>query len=278
VLAVAAWPVYRLLRPAAPLPLPRVPAGVVVGVPDRKLRFAAYNIYHNYRGRAGTVGELRGIDPPPDFVLLSEIDQPDVLPMAEALGMRYWFYPLLNDASGRPVWPDVAILSRHRLYDGKPLFTADGHAFGLWAYAVVDNRKFAVAGVHLWPTSSVDPRDVAGTADRRNGQLEVIRNAWRDAGGPSLVIGGDFNQPAIGDNHALMTGDFVDTLDALGQTGATFGRKLLQLRIDYLLATRDWKPLAGGVIPGKASDHRPIWVELGRATGPTTGPTTAQRR
>ena len=273
-LAAAAWPVYRLLRPAAPAPLPRAPAGVVVGVPDRPLRFAAYNIYHNYRGREGTVGEVRDIDPPPDFVLLSEVDQPDVLPMAGALGMRYRYYPLLNYAAGQPVWPDVAILSRHRLFDGKPLFTPDGHTFGLWAYAVINNRKFAVAGVHLWPTFSVDPRHVAETANRRNEQLEVIRKVWRDAGSPPLVIGGDFNQPALGNNYEVMTGDFVDTLDAIGQTGATFGRKLLQLRIDYLLATRDWKPLAGGVVRGKASDHRPIWVELGRATDPVTRPTT----
>jgi endonuclease/exonuclease/phosphatase family metal-dependent hydrolase len=274
VLAGAAWPVYRLLRPAAPAPLPHAPAGVVVGVPDRPLRFAAYNIYHNYRGREGTLAELRNIDPPPDFVLLSEVDQPDVVPMAEALGMRYRYYPLLNYASGQPVWPDVAILSQHRLFDGKPLFTPDGHTFGLWAYAVVDDRKFALVGVHLWPTFQVDPRHVAETADRRNKQLAVIRAAWEEAGRPPLVIGGDFNQPAVGGNYEMMTTDFTDTLAALGQTSATFGRKLLQLRIDYLLATRDWKPLAGGVLRGKASDHRPIWAELGRATEAATRPTT----
>ena len=278
--AAAAWPLYRFLRPRESAPLPAAPAGVVVGVPDRPLKFAAYNIYHNYRGMEGTVAEVRKLDPPPDFLLLSEIERHHVAPMAEALGMPHRYYPLLRYASGQPVWPDVAILSRHRLYDGRPLYTSDGHTFGLWAYAVVDNRKFAVAGVHLWPTFQVDPRHVVETANLRQRQLEVIRTIWRETGQPPLVIGGDFNQPAVGENYGLMTADFTDTLATLGQTGATFGRKLLQLRIDYLLATRDWEPVMGGVVQGKASDHRPVWVELRRgaslpSTAPATGPASA---
>ena len=271
-LGVGAWPIYRWLRPAPTPPLPAAPAGVIAGVPDRPLRFAAYNVYHNYRGMEGTVAALQQIHPPPDFILLSEVDREHVAPMAEALGMRYSFFPLLGYVGGRPAWPDVALLSRHRLYDGRALYTDDdGHTFGLMAFAVVDNRRFAIAGVHLWPTFGVDPRHVVETAQRRSKQVEVIRAAWRETGQPPLVVGGDFNQPAVGENYALMTRDFNDSLGLLNQTASTFGRKLLQLRIDYLLATPHWEPVDGGVIPGNASDHRPVWVELKPAkAGATT--------
>jgi endonuclease/exonuclease/phosphatase family metal-dependent hydrolase len=121
--------------------------------------------------------------------------------------------------------------------------------------------------VHLWPTFGIDPRHVIETADMRNRQLEVIRQTWRDEGSPPLVVAGDFNQPAVGENYALMTRDFTDTLATLGQTTATFGRKLLQVRIDYVLTTPHWQPLEGGVIHGNASDHRPVWVDLTRAKG-----------
>lgn len=262
---------YRYRRPTGSVPLPPSPPGVVVGVPDRQLRFAAYSIYHNYRGMDRTIAEVQKLDPPPDFLLLSDIEPRHVTPMADALGLKHSYFPLLGNSSDQPVWPDVAILSRRRLFDGKRLSTSDGHTFGLWAYAVVDNHKFAVAGVHLWPTYGIDPRHVIETANRRGRQLDVILATWRDEGSPPLLIGGDFNQPAFGENYALMTRDFNDTLSGLGQVGATFGRKVLQLRIDYLLATPHWQATAGGVIQGNASDHRPVWVDLKPAApGPTT--------
>ena len=279
IVAGLAWAVYRARRPAPPPPLPPAPRGVAVGVPERRLRFAAYNIYHNYRGRDRTVAEVQKLDPPPDFLLLSEVERPDVRPMAEALGMPYTYHPLLGYAGGDAVWPDVAILSRHPLHDGRPLFTDDGHTFGLWATAVVDDRKFAVAGVHLWPTFLADPRHVVETANNRNRQIHTILRAWKESGSPPLVVAGDFNQPAVGENYALISREMNDTLALLGETGSTFGRKLLQLRIDYVMATPHWWPLAGGVVPGNASDHRPVWADLtaappGAATRPATAPAT----
>lgn len=272
-LLLGVWPLYRALRPPALLPLPAAPAGVVVGVPDRPLRFAAYNIYHNHRGIERTTGEIRKLDPAPDFLLLGEIDRHHVTPMAEALEMPHSYFPLLRYDGGAPVWPDVAILSKHPLHDGRPLFTADGHTFGLLAFAAVDGRKFAVAGVHLHPTWLVYPRHVLETAQARRRQLEAIDAVWRELGTPPLVIAGDFNQVATGENYALMTRDLTDVLAALGQTGATFGRRLLQTRIDYVLASREWEPLAGGFIVGTASDHRPVWADLRRAIDkPTTEP------
>jgi endonuclease/exonuclease/phosphatase family metal-dependent hydrolase len=261
-LAAAGRLLDRALRTPAPPALPAAPAGVTVGVPARRVRVAAYNVYQNYRGMDRTVGEVRKLDPPPDFLLLSEIRREHVRPMAEALGMPHTYYPPLPHVRGQPDWPDVAILSKYPLHDGRPLSTEDGQTFGLLAFAVVEQRKFAVAGVHMHPTWLMDPRHVVETAQARRRQLARIDAAWREAGTPPLVIAGDFNQVAMGENYEVMTRDLTDTLAALGQTGSTFGRRLLQARIDYVLASREWEPLAGGVIAGTASDHRPVWVDL----------------
>jgi endonuclease/exonuclease/phosphatase family metal-dependent hydrolase len=257
------------LSGAAPPPPPRV----VVGVPDRPLRFVAYNIYHDYRGFEGTTAQVRKLDPPADFVLLAEIEPQNVRRWAAALKLPHTYYPLVGGGPGAsPYYPDTVILSRHPLSDGRPLQTPDGRTFGLWAMATVDGKKFAVVAVHLWPTFGIDPRHVAFTAQMRNQQLNILIDAWQMAGSPPLVIGGDFNQPAVGENYALMTRHFGDALKSIGRDSGTFPLGLAQLRIDYVLATPEWAPAAGGVEKGDASDHWLVWANLGAASGESRKP------
>jgi endonuclease/exonuclease/phosphatase (EEP) superfamily protein YafD len=255
------------------------PPPVVVGVPDRTLRFGAYNIYHDYRGIARTIAEVRKLDPPPDFLFLEEIEPQNVRPWAEALKPQDTYYPSLGrQPDGTTLWPDTAILSRHRLFEGRPLQTDDGRTFGLWATAVVDGNKFAVAAVHLWPTWMIDPRHVAFTAQMRNKQLKTLIATWEQAGRPPLILGGDFNQPPVGENYGLMTSKFSDTLKSLGRDGGTFPLGPAEVRIDYLLATPDWAPKDGGVIKGDASDHRLVWVDVGRSHDRARSTTQAVQR
>jgi endonuclease/exonuclease/phosphatase family metal-dependent hydrolase len=244
------------------------PPSVVIGVPNRTLRFVAYNIYHDYRGLAGTTAEVRKLDPPADFVLLAEVEAQNVRPWAEALKTTATYYPPVGrQPDGSVLWPDTVILARHPLSEGRPLRTKDGHAFGLWSMAVVDGKKFAVAVVHLWPTFGIDPRHVAFTAQMRNEQLKILIDVWQRAGSPPLVIGGDFNQPAVGENYALMTRHFSDAMKAAGRDSGTFPLGMAELRIDYFLTSPEWAPKAGGVEKSDASDHRPIWINLGAGPG-----------
>jgi endonuclease/exonuclease/phosphatase family metal-dependent hydrolase len=250
------------------------PRQVVVGAPDRPLRFVAYNIYHDYRGIEGTTGQVRKLDPPPDFVLLAEIEPQNVRRWAGALKLPHTCYPPVGrQPDGSPVWPDTAIFSRHPLSDGRPLQTPDGRTFGLWAMATVDGNKFAVAAVHLWPTFGIDPRHVAFTGRMRNDQLKILIDTWQNAGSPPLVVGGDFNQPAVGENYGLMTKHFTDALKSIGRDSGTFRLGLAELRIDYVLATPDWRAAAGGVEKGDASDHWLVWANLGPAPKPASQPT-----
>jgi endonuclease/exonuclease/phosphatase (EEP) superfamily protein YafD len=264
----------------APRPHPPIAPQVATGVPDRPLRFLAYNLYHNYRGTSGTVAAIQSLQPAADFVMMEELEAEHIGPMSSALGLPYVYHPRMYPQKP-PIqnWPGIALLSRHPLYAARPLRTADGATFGVWAYAVVDGKKFAVAGVHLRATTGASPSHVMEMNRIRKDQLQVLNDTWRKEGTPPLVVGGDFNQPAMGDNYALMTRDFTDVLLSLGKDYVTHRWAILETRIDYLLCTSDWKPTEGGVIEGEASDHRPVWAELTKrrppataALSPATGP------
>jgi endonuclease/exonuclease/phosphatase (EEP) superfamily protein YafD len=244
-----------------------------LGVPDKSIRFLADNVYHNYRGTDGTVGQVRKLQPPPDFVMLEEVEPEHIGPMGRVWGLEYGYHPK-SFPQKPPVqgWPGVCLMSRYPLYDGRPLRTADGATFGVWVYTVVDGRKFAVAAVHLRATTSANPSHVLEMNRIRTAQLRALMDTWRAEGSPPLVVGGDFNQPAAGENYRLMTANFTDVLASLGKDFVTHRWTVLETRIDYLLSSPQWQPVAGGVIEGEASDHRPIWAEF-KAAAPAPAAT-----
>lgn len=82
-----------------------------------------------------------------------------------------------------------------------------------------------------------------------------------------MVVGGDFNQLPMGNNYFVMTEHWADALASIGRTGNTFKAGLLRTRIDYVLVSDDWRVRDGAVVNSDASDHRPVWVELGARDG-----------
>ena len=56
----------------------------------------------------------------------------------------------------------------------------------------------------------------------------------------------------------------VLSLKSLGRDDHTFSAGLLKTRIDYFLVSKEWAVLDGAVVDSDASDHKPIWVELGK--------------
>jgi endonuclease/exonuclease/phosphatase family metal-dependent hydrolase len=215
---------------------------------------------------SGTVAAVQSLQPPADFVMLEELEAEHIGPMSSALRLPYVYHPKMYPQKP-PIqnWPGVALMSRYPLYDAKPLRTADGATFGVWAYTVVEGRKFAVVTVHLRATTSPSPAKVLEMNRVRSEQLKVLIDTWRAEDSPPLVVGGDFNQPAVGENYARMIEQFTDVLDSLGKDFVTHRWTLLETRFDYLLCSADWKPVAGGVMEGEASDHRPVWAELTKA-------------
>lgn len=240
------------------------------GVPDRPLRFVSYNILHNQRGQDAVVAEINRLAP--DFVLLQEIESRDVRVMAKALGMeehhvRGAYHASVNLAGRSASWGNV-ILSKHPLSEARSIPNPGGGSFGVWAVSVVDGKRFYVACVHLSATWNANPTHIRESSNNRYKEITNLQRAWRDLGSPPIIIGGDFNQVAMGNNYYEMTRSWADALAALGKTDNTFKSGPLRTRIDYLLTSHHWAWQDGGVVHSDASDHRPIWLVTG--AGPAT--------
>ncbi len=248
---------------------PPAPVGIPWGAPDRPLRFVSYNILHNERGREQIITEIRKLEA--DFVLLQEIESPDVVPMAEALSMQRNYhsqcYQRSENLAGRKASWGNCMLSKYPLYEVGAIPNPSGGTFGVWGVAVVDGKKFIIANVHLSATWNANPSHIKKSGENRCAELSSLFNAWQGRGLPPIVVTGDFNQIPMGNNYELMTRQWTDALRLLHETEATFdGGHFLQTRIDYFLISREFMPSRGGVIRTKASDHRPIWLET-RASG-----------
>jgi endonuclease/exonuclease/phosphatase family metal-dependent hydrolase len=139
-----------------------------------------------------------------------------------------------------------------------------GGSFGVWATAVVGGTKFKVACVHLSATWKANPAHLVESSNNRWKELSNLVKGWEEAGSPPIVVGGDLNQLPIHNNYALMTRHWRDALKELGKGVSTFSAGPLRTRIDYFLVSKEWRVLAGGVGTSEASDHRAIWVEVGK--------------
>jgi len=260
-LVVFAGGFWFLMRWSARGPGSPPPPSAAWGVPDRPVRVVSYNILHNQRGMNGVIEEIRRLQP--DFVLLQEVEREHLSTMTRELGSLPAVYHASENLAGRASWGN-AILSGHRLYEAKSIPNPGGGSFGVWGTAVVDGKKFRIACVHLSATYKVDLKHFEESAVNRYKELTNLVKAWEDAGRPPIIIGGDFNQLAIHNNYELMTRHWNDGLKVLGKDQNTFHQKLLATRIDYLLLSKEWKPLDGGVVDSDASDHRPVWIKAGK--------------
>jgi endonuclease/exonuclease/phosphatase family metal-dependent hydrolase len=232
------------------------------GPPEKSVRIVSYNILHNQRGMTGVLDEIRRERPV--FVLLQEVEKRELSQMSEALNMLPAAYHASTNLAGAFASWGNAILSTHPLSDARSIPNPGGGSFGVWATAVVDDTKFMVASVHLSATWKASPSHLIESSNNRWKELSSLVKAWEEAGAPPIVVGGDFNQLAIHNNYALMTKHWRDALKELGKGESTFSTKFLRTRIDYFLVSKEWRVLAGGVGTSEASDHRAIWVEVGK--------------
>lgn len=219
------------------------PPSAVWSPPDKALRVVSCNIQHGRRGNRAVLEEIGKLNA--DVVLLQEVEKSDLTVLSEMLGSTPAVYHASeNLAGGHASWGN-AILSRHPLYDAGAIPHPGGGSFGVWATAVVDNKKFKIACVHLAASE-------AGAAE-----LAGLVQTWREIGSPPVVVGGDFSQGTAERNYDLMTQHWVDALKALGEEGVTG-------RVDHFLLSKEWKAMEGGVVSLDGSDHKLIWLVVGK--------------
>jgi endonuclease/exonuclease/phosphatase (EEP) superfamily protein YafD len=85
------------------------------------------------------------------------------------------------------------------------------------------------------------------------------RSTWQ---GPTLICG-DLNNPPYGWVVHTLKGTGQDSYRERGSgLGHTFGERLAQFRIDYVLASREWQVLEHRVVATPASDHAAVVVRL----------------
>ena len=236
---------------------------LLYGPPDQPVRVVSYNILKADRGRDRILDEIRRLGG--DVVLVQEVKTDQAMGIALDLGMHVGFSSHRNLPS-----EGLAVLSRYPLRDVTPVIDAAGRTCAVFADVVADGKRFIAASVHLQATSSLGS---VFKADRIRGEeIQLIQNEWKRRGGHALVLAGDFNQIPMGGNYRAMTTGLIDVLDDLGKDTSTLGDGVLRARVDYILCSKEWSGVEGGVGNAGASDHRPIWAVLrGRATStPTT--------
>lgn len=149
-----------------------------------------------------------------------------------------------------------------------------------------EKGKFHVANVHLLSymitddeidilMSSTDRKDNLDTIgkkvlhklnfafQKRSEELQTVLDGMPPVGGP-IIICGDFNEPPLSFNYRQMQkAGFVDTFTKVGRgIKPTYAGRLPLLRIDYIWANDDVKPLNFKRHRYKASDHYPIMLDF----------------
>jgi hypothetical protein len=211
---------------------PQPPEHVAVGAPHHKLRFVSYDLARQPPANEPMLPVIVKLDP--DYVLLQDVNEDDVVEIAQFFGMQHSYHPQLYQrsehlAGKRGTWGNV-ILSRQSLYQGSPLGGIRG-GFGAWAASIVDDRKFFVACVHF---AAGDP----GVAEAK-----TLQEIWKSRGSPPLVA-------AVLPSDPKPPGGMEFLQKAAGSNGVWF----------YL--TKEWTVVGQGEAPGAGRGLLPRWIDV----------------
>lgn len=211
---------------------PQPPSHVTIRVPQRKLRFVSYDLARQPPAKDAMLPAIKRLNP--DYVMLTDVNEDDVVEIAQFLEMDHSYHPQLYQRSEhlggkRATWGNV-ILSRQSMYQGSPLGGIRG-GFGAWAASIVDDAEFFVACLHLAPKEE-------GAAEAKS-----MREIWTSRGSPPLVA-------------AVMLSD------ATLPTGLEFFSDALKTGGIWFYFTKQWKIIDHGEAAGTAQGLRPQWVDV----------------
>jgi vancomycin resistance protein VanJ len=118
------------------------------------------------------------------------------------------------------------------------------------------------AGFVRWPNLGPAARVIASDAERRS--LEARRaRVWVDETTEPCIIVGDFNGPPDTPLCRRLWGGFRDAFAVAGSGyGYTAHAPWPWVRIDRILATRQWHVSRAETAPGSGRDHLPLFADL----------------
>ena len=252
------WPFAAQNHADPEAPLFTAQHGAMPPTPPSTLRVLSYNIFYG-RAAERAAQELVAFhaERPLDIVLLQEMDETGTELIARALAMNSVYYP-------------AAVIRRHGRNFGNavlarwPLETPEKVILPHRSLTTRLMRTATKASVRIGERTivalSAHTETVFTLPAFRRAQYAVLGAAHATA--PHVIIGGDFNSVTAYDigklQHAFAASGFA-RVSADGHTLARYGVKVTA---DHIFA-RGFSVVAAGVCKNtRASDHRPIWVEL----------------
>jgi len=177
-----------------------------------------------------------------DIVLLQEVEKGDLTVLSEAFSDIPAIYHGSENLGGARATFGTAILSRLPLYDAGAIPHKTTQAFGVWATAVMENKKFIIASIHLSSPPS--------TGAAASSELAWLIQTWRGVNSPPIIVGGDFSDAT----EIMPKSSWTDSLTKTTQTQ----------RSTRMLISSEWKRFDAGIVDDGKSSHDPIWAITGK--------------
>lgn len=264
---------------------------------ENSIRIMSYNV-HNFKHVDGETDKETFANQVMDMV---REQAPDILCCQEFSGFKSGVTrPQCIEDFAKSVGFQYIYFNRKINYGGNVIFSkyplakvTEDSGFGKEnTYGVMvsvdagEKGKFHVANVHLLSYNITDDEidiitnsserqeklDTIGKTvlyklkyafEKRSDELKQVMEGMPPVGGPILICG-DFNEPPLSYNYRQMQqAGFIDTFTKVGfGIKSTYAGKLPLLRIDYIWANDNVKPLDFERHKYKASDHYPIVLDF----------------
>jgi endonuclease/exonuclease/phosphatase (EEP) superfamily protein YafD len=216
-----------------------------------------------------------GVAKPADVLALVEEHQVDVVFLQECRNVDLWARQFGPDWQVR-AQAEFIVAARHPLTDLEPLLIENAPP-GARHFAARCQLSTALGSVNLVALHTYSPRrGLAAIRHREPNALQTLeRNTQRRAREASAVaswcaslrgptiIAGDFNQAAGSSAFAAHWGRYSDAFSVAGiGWGATFYSRWHGVRIDHVLVSTAWQPVACWPARDVGSAHRPLIATL----------------
>lgn len=214
-----------------------------------------------------------GMAQPADVVALAESAQVDIVCLQEVYRPDVWVQHFGSEWDVH-YQSEFLIASRCRVSEFETLVASDA----AWDYCAARCQlstplgKLHLVNLHtrslregLEAIRHRDPKAIASlerATSRRNDESRQIAQWVRNVDGP-VILAGDFNMAAGTRSFEEYWGEYLDAYSESGSGwGATFFSRWHGVRIDHVLASRDFQALDCWVMHDVGSAHRPVIATL----------------
>ena len=145
------------------------------------------------------------------------------------------------------------------LWDGRPVVFYNIHLASYGASKPWHEENSTMLSAGFWLKYL---RQYRSAIQARAWEVERIR-ALIDQEEVPVIVAGDFNATRHNWSYQRLRGDLTDVFRAVGEgPRKTYHTRYPFARIDHILVSDDFEPVASRVIKTTRSDHRALWAEI----------------